>query len=247
MRWLYKFFFFFFSSPSHFHRKPCQSCDLVWHLEAPQGTCSTHSSERKLGNLENSDVKTTFVEQTVPHRHGERWKEKESIITVYEAHCGQKKRTRERCYRFIKLKLGTHTHTHGMHAAVQWHTHAHTEIPQSSTELNGGIAGSSRLEMRWESGQGDKEWVVLFISLVQCWAGQGWRDAMEEGRSVDRRSWGGNKRRRGREVEESRGRQMERWTEGGRWRKMDRCRGMVLTAWSLPSDEGCSEGSSRSG
>lgn len=36
--------------------------------ESAQGTRSALSSGRKLTNLENSDVKTTFVEQTVTQR-----------------------------------------------------------------------------------------------------------------------------------------------------------------------------------
>lgn len=146
------------------------SCVPIWPLETSEGTCSALLSERKLANLENSDVKTTSVEQTVPQRHGEWWKEKESTITAYEAHCGQKNGIRERCYRFITLKLNTHTHACALGAQI------HTKIPQCWTEVNGEIAGSSRLEMRWESGQGNKELVVLFISLVQSWVGQGWRE-----------------------------------------------------------------------
>ncbi len=169
------------------------SCVPIWHSETSRGTCSALLSERKLANLENSDVKTTSVEQTVPHRHGEWWKEKESTIKAYEAHCGQKNGMRERCYRFITVKLNTHTH-----ACALTH-YLHTRMPQRWTELNGEIAGSSRLEMRWESGQGDKELVVLFISLVQSWVGQGWREKQmtEGGREVTREGEEGWRRRGG--------------------------------------------------
>lgn len=43
---------------------------LWWRLGG--GTRSALLSETKLANLENSDVKTTFVEQTVPSRVMER-------------------------------------------------------------------------------------------------------------------------------------------------------------------------------
>lgn len=70
---------------------------------------------------------------------------------------------RERCYRFINLELDTHTCMHRV-------------------ESNGGIAGSSRLGIRWESGQGDKELVVLFHRSRSELSG-----TRMEGRGDDRR------------------------------------------------------------
>lgn len=87
---------------------PHLSCLPIRHLETPQGKCSALLSERKLTNLENSDVKTTSVEQTVPRRHREWWKEKESTITVYEAHCRRTGWEGEA----IGLSLWSWTHTH---------------------------------------------------------------------------------------------------------------------------------------
>lgn len=112
-------FFFFFSSPSHFHRKPCQSCDLVWHLEAPQGTCSAHSSERKLGNLENSDVKTTFVEQTVPQRAMER--ERKHYYSLWGPLWAEEEDEREML---------------SVCQAEAWHAHTHAHTHRNTTKFN---------------------------------------------------------------------------------------------------------------
>lgn len=57
-----------------------RTCDLTLKVSLPMplwwrlggGTRSALLSETKLANLENSDVKTTFVEQTVPSRVMER-------------------------------------------------------------------------------------------------------------------------------------------------------------------------------
>lgn len=191
---------------SRFHREPNQkaatpdsSCVPVWRWEASQGTRSVLLSERKLANLENSDVKTTFVEQTVPQRHREWWKEKESTITAYEAHCAGGRDERE--------MLSVYHSEAGRAHTTRPCTLRDTKTPQSWTELNEGIAGSSRLEMRWESGRGDKESVALFISLVRSWVGQGWRgrqmtgggrEVTREGAEGWRGRWSGADRWRGR-------------------------------------------------